>query len=368
MIRPCFSARKTGIVLACTGGVRTLSSSALALLLLSCATETVPVPEGCEIRVLRSSVTISFEARLRIVVLLDERTPLPGDVRDRFDAIASRLRARDPDGDGVPNFEELLEIELVVRETSFEEPLDQLVAPHVFGSFYGEHALLAVVLVTSGDVPAGYPELAPDVVALHGDGSLFTLGVIAGVPPDLVGDPDFFAFADVLDDPRMAEGVEHACASDDVAAAPARHATRLLREVDREGAMRFLASICDPSWDSLAGAMLVGVWTAPAPSGSCVPRELPVLSDGNAACTVSEELHPDDPIPCHDRPGRLRDPSAPDDPLRCVIRRLLPSEEEPGWYYDGADPCGPIRFSGVRLAGGSTVRLECVTDNGECGE
>jgi hypothetical protein len=232
-----------------------------------------------------------------------------------------------------------------------------------------------------------------------GNESLVALGVIAGVPSDLLAEQrDVFDLSDssaraefytrVLLDPRMQTALRDdgtlapACESASASATPAR---RLVQLAARFGRSAVVHSICEEDWLPALGSLTETI--AHSLGAVCLPRPLSRSPEGLTSCRLVWELQPPDLVhagsigACSEVPDLLQlddeRPMTEEGGERCIVRQLAVTGEPPavepgyGWYYDDfsddvlkscvASRRQMISFSpDVTLPSGVTVRMECV--------
>ena len=252
-------------------------------------------------------------------------------------------------------------------------------------STYGESALRPITRYVDG------------LLATRADPDLLIFAVIAGVPTDLVANPEAIDFDAILGDTRMtgvpddefcAPGESPPCAPtrlvpscedpDRGVAFPPRRIVELARalEVDR-GSHGLVQSICQanlsPAFDAVIGE-IAGVL-----GFGCYPNDLDEDADGTVNCTVVETLpSAGDVTTCAQLADagrrRLRTETGVDGRAHevCEVTQLACRTVGcggQGWYYDDFSPsvrqrCG---VSGQRIAftpgaeprPGTLVTLEC---------
>lgn len=344
----------------------------LACAASACSTDVVPVPAECEVTVLEESITAGFEWRMRLLVLLDRRSELPGDVVERIASVEETLLTGDLDGDGTMDFRVPFSVEAIVVDTVFDASLADLVAPHVPQGFVGSRTELFVVFVTTGDLPESYAGEVRSVLGLHSSPGRVGAVAVGGVPMDALASRPL-DYAAVLADPRMAPDAGPVCVVEGIEASPAAVATALVHAFDQEGAITDLVSICDDAWDRALLGRLVAKVASASSGGGCLPRPLSRLEDGRVPCTVVETVHADDPQGCDHLPGRVA--SAENPGRSCVLDQVSGPDEGSGWYYDDFtmdvhDRCGSdgrrLSFTEGFYVEGATYTLHCVTETGDC--
>jgi hypothetical protein len=312
---------------------------------------------------------------------------------------------------------------------------------HGNGANYGflrPDSLLAVVVVTNGDdcsaadpelynpdssVYTGAPELrcsqyertalypvrryVDGLLALRDDPGQLVFAPIAGVPPDLVDDPEYPDLDAILSDERMqkhpdpsrpgrldgsCEAVEAQTGESRGPVVPPRRLVRVARGIERRLGNALVPSICQtdlrPALDAVMGQIIANSLGSFPP---CLVREFAPDSTGKLRCRMVETLpHPDHggPTRCAEVPGRHRigcDPEVQDcaqvEPTYerdaqtgervsgeiCEVRQLAVHrsadgsatrqdvQDGPGWYYDDfsrqvTSLCGEDDTDGQRIA------------------
>lgn len=213
---------------------------------------------------------------------------------------------------------------------------------------------------------------------------LVLFGVIAGVPPDLIGTPtDYDA---LLDDERMLERPDPETPSQlnpscnvpgRGKAFPPRRIVSVARDLERAGARAVVQSICQESFAGPIDAILREI--GDALTGACLARSIPRMASGLLDCELFEALPPEGEVTrCEQLPGRTLDQVVDADRgldyERCRVDQL-PGPIGSGWFYDDASAdvltrceASPQRIAltpGAETVVGSRLFLQCSPPPGE---
>ena len=311
----------------------------VAAVAAGCAAELPPTPEECAATVLHLRSVVAFEPRVRVLVLLDERTPLPDDVPARLAALEEQLRTSDIQGDGTADFPPFHEVGYVVQPYDAGASLVDAVAPHVPAGFAANATRVALVIVTADDVTYAHAAEAASLIASFDE-------------------PDTLRFVGVSPTPA---GSTLAQLAEGIAAL---------------GGVAETVALDDPEWERAVLRVVVDSVAYGHPSG-CLARALERDADGRVGCTLTETLHPEAPQRCDALPGRV--PAGTGELRRCRIAQVVSLDgtvpTEPGWYYDDASPdtrdrCGDhstLRLTpDVEPVEGSQLKVTCVSETGSC--
>lgn len=224
------------------------------------------------------------------------------------------------------------------------------------------------------------------LLAARGDAKRLLYAPIAGVPTDLVADPDDLDYDVVLVDERMLGQIDPTMPTRPVPACnrlglglsfPGRRVIRLAQALEERGAGAVLQSICQEDFAPVINAIVQSI--AASLDRACLPRALAVAADGRVSCEVLELLPSiGDITQCSQLADRGREAT----PLRveadgrqlCRIEQLSldptgAPPAEPGWYYDDTSDAARRLCTGTpqRLAftmeatpiPNADVRFEC---------